>query len=197
MPDAGDKQDHAESKSGNRRDHLCSLAGIAALVSIVCGSMANETSRRAFIAGAAAAPLAAGAFGVTMAGPALASPSSAGDPDPGKQRRPHEHYNRELFEDARKNRLILILNGERVDLTIDQIEPLGVSADAREGSRLWNNAFRVLLSGPPGVDIPQGSHPVRINDKRFDLFVVPVIRSGNTPTYEAIINRAYRGGIHG
>lgn len=167
------------------------------LVSIVCGSMANETSRRAFIAGAAAAPLAAGALGVTMAAPAHAAPSSVGHPDPGKQRRPHEHYNRELFEDARRNRLALILDGERVDLTIDEIEPLGVSADAREGSRLWNNAFRVLLSGPPGVDIPQGSHPVRINGRRFDLFVVPVIRRDNTPTYEAIINRAYRGGIRG
>jgi len=132
-----------------------------------------------------------------MAAPAHAAPSSAGHPDPGKQRRPHEHYNRELFEDARRNRLVLILDGERVDLTIDEIEPLGVSTDAREGSRLWNNAFRVLLSGAPGIDIPQGSHPVRINGRRFDLFVVPVIRKDGTPTYEAIINRAYRGGIRG
>ena len=159
--------------------------------------MTSDPSRRAFIAGAAAAPLAAGAFGVAMAAPALAAPSSAGHPDPGKQRRPHEHFNRQLFEDARRNRLILILDGQRVDLTIDEIEPLGVSADARTGSRLWNNAFRVLLSGPPGVDIPQGTHPVRINGQRFDLFVVPVIRRTNTPAYEAIVNRAYRGGIRG
>lgn len=159
--------------------------------------MTSDPSRRAFIAGAAAAPLAAGAFGVAMAAPAHAAPSSAGHTDPGKQRRPHEYYNRQLFEDARRNQLVLILEGERIDLTIDEIEPLGVSADARQGSRLWNNAFRVLLSGPPGVDIPQGSHPVRINGRRFDLFVVPVIRGGNAPTYEAIINRAYRGGIRG
>ncbi len=159
--------------------------------------MTTDPSRRAFIAGAAAAPIAAGTLGLAMASPAAAAPSSAGHPDPGKQRRPHEHYNRELFENARKNRLILILNGERVDLTIDEIEPLGVSADAREGSRLWNNAFRVLLSGPRGVDIPQGTHPVRINGERFDLFVVPVVRSNGTPTYEAIINRAYRGGNRG
>lgn len=159
--------------------------------------MTNDTSRRAFIAGAAAAPLAAGALGVSMASPAFATPSSSGHPDPGKQRRPHEHYNRQLFEDAPRNRLVLILDGERIDLTIDEIEPLGVSADARVGSRLWNNAFRVLLSGPPGVDIPQGTHAARINGEQFDLFVVPVIRTRKTPTYEAIVNRAYRGGIRG
>lgn len=160
--------------------------------------MNSDPSRRAFIAGAAAAPIAAGALGFAMATPAAAStPSSVGHPDPGKQRRPHEHYNRELFENARKNRLVLILNGERVDLTIEVIEPLGVSEDAREGSRLWNNAFRVMLSGPSGVDIPQGTHPVRINGQRFDLFVVPVVRANGTPTYEAIINRANRGGNRG
>ncbi len=128
-----------------------------------------------------------------MTTPALAAPSSASHPDPGKQRPPHQHYNRQLFEDARNNRMVLILNGDRVDLTIDEIEPLGVSADARTGSRLWNNAFRVLLSGPPGVDIPQGTHQVWINGERFDLFVVPVIYRGSGPAYEAIVNRAYRG----
>ncbi len=156
--------------------------------------MPINNSRRAFVAGAAVAPLAVGALSATSA---HAAPSSAGHPDPGKQRRPHEHYNRQLFEDARKSRLVLMLDGERVDLTIDEIEPLGVSADAREGSRLWNNAFRVQLSGPPGVDIPQGTHPVRVNDERFDLFVVPVMRWGKDVAYEAIINRAYRGGFRG
>lgn len=164
---------------------------------VASSDMTSDTSRRAFIAGAAAAPLAAGALGVSMASPAHATPTTAGHPDPGKQRRPHKHYNRQLFEDARRNRLVLILDGERIDLTIDEVEPLGVSADAREGSRLWNNAFRVLLSGPAGVDIPQGMYPVRINDERFDLFVVPIFSRGSTPSYEAIIHRAYQGRIRG
>ena len=73
-----------------------------------------------------------------------------------------------------------------------------VEADGeRAGSGLWHNAFRVLLSGPRGVDIPQGTHPVNVAGRSFDLFVVPVIRQGDTPRYEAIIHRAYRGRARG
>jgi hypothetical protein len=55
----------------------------------------------------------------------------------------------------------------------------------------------VTLVGPPGVDIPQGTHRVTVDGRSFNLFVVPVMRYGERPVYEAIINRAYYRRMNG
>jgi len=66
-----------------------------------------------------------------------------------------------------------------------------VAEGATSGSSLWHNAFRVTMTGVKGTNLPQGTYPVSVNGKQFDLFVVPVIRTTDTPIFEAIINRAY------
>ncbi len=105
--------------------------------------------------------------------------------------RPHPHYRRSLFENASGARLTITLDQGPVTLTIDDVAPLDVASGAKAGSHNWNNAFRVVLSGPKGVDIPQGTYAVSVGGRSFDLFVVPVIRTNDTPKYEAIIHRAY------
>ena len=47
------------------------------------------------------------------------------------------------------------------------------------------------MTGAKGTNLPQGTYPVSVNGKQFDLFVVPVIRTTDTPIFEAIISRAY------
>ncbi len=156
----------------------------------------GTTSRRAFLTGAAGvAGAAIGASVLGAAGVAQASTpkrvSGSTHPPPHPHRAPHAHYRRGLFEDAKSARVTLLLDGSPVTLTIRDINPLGVAEAAPGGSHLWHNAFSVTMTGPVGTDIPQGTYPVTINGKRFDLFVVPLLRTTATPVYEAIINRAY------
>lgn len=92
--------------------------------------------------------------------------------------------------------MTVTLESGPVALTIQDVEPLDVADGEKTGSHLWHSAFRVHLVGPKGVDIPQGTHPVSINGRGFDLFVVPVVRHGDTPRYEAIVHRAYHRGAH-
>jgi len=158
------------------------------------------TSRRTFLTGAAGATIGAGLLGVagsasgapaTQSGdtpPWLRSPHPKAHPD----RAPHQHYQRGNFENTKGAKVVVTTqDGERVTLTISNIEPLGVAYGAKSGSRLWHNAFTVSMTGPKGVNLPQGTYPVSVNGKQFDLFVVPVIRTSDTSVFEAIINRAY------
>lgn len=154
------------------------------------------TSRRAFLAGATGAAIGAGALaatGVAAAAPARAGGSSPGSPHPAPHAplRAHPHHNRHRFEGAPSGRVTVHLPGGPVALEIANIEPLGVAAEAKAGSALWRDAFRVDLTGPKGTDIPQGTHRVSIGGKSFDLFVVPIVSTGSGRRYEAIINRAY------
>jgi hypothetical protein len=159
-----------------------------------------STSRRAFLTGAAGAAIGAGLLGA--AGAASAAPaSSTADTPPWMRsphpkahphRPPHRHYQRGHFENTKGAKVVVTTHdGERVTLTISAIEPLGVAHGAKSGSHLWHNAFTVSMTGPKGTNLPQGTYPVSVNGKAFDLFVVPVVRTTDTPQFEAIINRAY------
>ena len=83
-----------------------------------------------------------------------------------------------------------------VALDIAAIEPLDVAAEAKAGTPLWRDAFRVTLVGPKGTDIPQGTHRVSIGGRSFDLFVVPILSRESGRRFEAIINRAYHRRAH-
>lgn len=162
----------------------------------------RATSRRRFIAGAAGAAIGAGAIGVAgvasgAGAPATTTGRSSVHPDPGRQHPPHRDYRRANFENAKGARVTVLVNGAPVKLTIAHIDPLGVAEGARSGSHLWDNAFRVVLTGPAGTDIPQGTFPVTANGRTFDLFVVPVMYAGTRPRFEAIIHRAYRTTVRG
>lgn len=159
-------------------------------------------SRRAFLGaaagtalGAGIATLAGGAAGADTGPPAVAA--RVLHPPPGPQATPHRHYQRGRFEDAPGGRVSIRVDGEVHRLDIAEVEALGVADGAPSGSRLWHNAFRVTLTGPKGVRIPQGTHPVSIGGRNFDLFVVPVMSRRAAPVYEAIINRAYRRASNG
>jgi hypothetical protein len=162
-------------------------------------------SRRGFLAGAAGAAIGASVLasaGTASAAPAdhaevLAALEASRHPAPHKSQTAHPHYNRRRFEDAPGGKVVVRLADGPVDLTIESIEPLGVAAQARAGSALWRDAFRVSLTGPKGTDIPQGTHRVSIGGKSFDLFVVPVLTTGGPRRYESIINRAYHRRING
>lgn len=158
------------------------------------------TSRRAFLTGAAGAAIGAGLLGAAGAASAAPAASTADappwlrspHPKPHPARAPHQHYQRGNFENTKGAKVVVTTHdGERVTLTISAIEPLGVSYGAKSGSPLWHNAFTVSMTGPKGTNLPQGTYPVSVNGKTFDLFVVPVIRTTDTPQFEAIINRAY------
>lgn len=159
-----------------------------------------SSSRGRFLTKAGGLVAGAGALAGLGAARAEAAPAAATasrHPSPGSQRPPHPHYQRGLFENARGSKVNVRLKGSAVDLQIDEIRPLGVSAGAKAGTNLWHNAFSVRLTGPAGTRLPQGTHRVTINGKRFDLFVVPIIHRGSKPTYQAIINRAYTGRVRG
>jgi len=158
------------------------------------------TSRRAFLTGAAGAAIGAGLLGAAGAAGAAPAANRAGTasgqgstyPPPHPVRPPHAHYQRGNFENTKGGKVVVTTHdGDRVTLTISTIEPLRVAEGARSGSAMWHNAFRVSLTGPKGTNLPQGTYPVLVNGKQFDLFVVPVLRTTETPVYEAIINRAY------
>lgn len=158
------------------------------------------SSRGRFLTKAAGLVAGAGALAGLGAARADAAPVAAvptPHPKPGPQKPPHVHYQRGLFEKSKGSKVSVRLKGSAVDLQIEEIRPLGVSVGAKAGSNLWHNAFSVKLTGPAGSRIPQGTHPVTINGKRFDLFVVPVLHRGGKPTYQAVINRAYTGRVRG
>lgn len=164
---------------------------------------AGATSRRAFLTGAAGAAIGAGLLGVAGAASAAPSPSQGESadtpswlrsphPKAHSHRAPHQHYQRGNFENTKGAKVsITTQDGERVTLTIRDIAPLGVAEGAKAGSHLWHNSFSVTMTGPKGVNLAQGTYPVSVNGRQFDLFVVPVIRTGDAPVYEAIIHRAY------
>lgn len=164
------------------------------------------SSRRAFLTGAAGAAIGAGllgAAGAASAAPAATpadTPSWLRSPHPKAHahRAPHRHYQRGHFENTKGAKVVVTTqDGERVTLTISSIEPLGVAEGAKGGSHLWHNAFAVTMTGPKGTDLAQGTYPVSVNGRQFDLFVVPVIRTTDTPAYEAIIHRAYHRPVGG
>ena len=163
----------------------------------------RSSSRRDFLAGAAGAAVGAGALGALSAsGTASAAArgertARAGHPPIDRVRPAHPAYRRGLFEDARGGRVVVRLADGPVALSIRDVEPLDVARDAKAGTREWHNAFRVTLAGPEGVDIPQGTHPVTVDGRSFDLFVVPVMRHGERPVYEAVIHRAYHRRMNG
>lgn len=164
----------------------------------------GATSRRAFLTGAAGAAIGAGLLGVAGSAGAApsASPGAASSDAPSwlrsphpkahAHRAPHQHYQRGHFENTKGAKVVVTTqDGERVTLTIRDIQPLGVAEGAKSGSHLWHNSFSVTMTGPKGVNLAQGTYPVSVNGRQFDLFVVPVIRTSDTPVYEAIIHRAY------
>lgn len=160
----------------------------------------GATSRRAFLTGAAGAAIGAGLLGAAGAASAAPSTSSANTPSwlrsphpkPHPARAPHRHYQRGNFENTPGAKVVVTTHdGERVTLTIREITPLGVAEGAKAGSALWHNAFSVSMTGPKGVNLPQGTYPVSVNGRNFDLFVVPVMHTAGSPVFEAIINRAY------
>lgn len=162
-------------------------------------------SRKGFLAGAAGAAIGASVLasaGTASAAPAdhaalLAELEASRHPAPHKPQAAHPHYNRRRFEDAPGGKVVVRLADGSVDLTIDSIEPLGVAAQARAGSALWRDAFRVNLTGPKGTDIPQGTHKVSIGGRSFDLFVVPILTTDGSHRYESIIHRAYHRRTNG
>lgn len=168
----------------------------------------QRASRRDFLIGAAGAAVGVGVLGAVSgaAGAAPTTTSTPGDASnrsrhgthpPAHPKKPlHAHYHRGRFEDARGAKMTVVLASGPVVLTIQDVEPLDVADGEKTGSHLWHNAFRVHLVGPKGVDIPQGTHRVSINGRSFDLFVVPVVRHGDTPRYEAIVHRIYHRGAH-
>ncbi len=163
----------------------------------------EASSRRGFLTGAAGAAVGAGILGAMSAPGAAAAAGSgqrrarAGHPPIDRVRPAHATYRRGLFEDARGARLVVRLADGPVTLSIRDVEPLDVARGAKAGTREWQNAFRVTLVGPSGVDIPQGTHGVTVDGRSFDLFVVPVMRHGERPVYEAIIHRAYYRRMNG
>lgn len=165
----------------------------------------QQPSRRQFLAGAAGAVVGAGvlgAMGATSTAAAAVRPRTSSDPihpalHPAKK--PHPHYQRGNFENATGGRMRITLPSGPVTVTIADIEPLDHVRDAKTGSHHWHNAFRVTMTGQKGLNIPQGTYPVSVNGKQFDLFVVPIMTTGDTPRYEAIIHRSYhrRARAHG
>lgn len=159
----------------------------------------DARSRKGFLAGAAGAAI--GASVLASAGSASAAPADHAEvlaalvasrhPAPHKPQAAHPHFNRRRFEDAPGGKVVVRLADGTVDLSIESIEPLGVAGQARAGSSLWRDAFRVSLTGPKGTDIPQGTHRVSIGGKSFDLFVVPILTTDGSHRYESIIHRAY------
>lgn len=157
----------------------------------------QQPSRRQFLAGAAGAVVGAGvlgAMGATSAASAAVRPRTSSDavhPALHPSRKPHPHYQRGNFENAAGARMRITLPSGPVNVTIADIEPLDVVRDAKAGSHHWHNAFRVTMTGEKGLNIPQGTYPVTVNGKSFNLFVVPIMTHGDTPRYEAIIHRTY------
>jgi hypothetical protein len=152
------------------------------------------SSRRDFLLGAAGVAVGAGILGAKDQANALGTGRRGRQPSrhPTAQRiKVHPSYQRGRFESATGGTLRLTLDTGPVTLRIAEVEPLDVAAEARSGSNLWQNAFRVLLTGPKGLDIPQGTYPVTVGGRSFDLFVVPILRTTETPRFEAIIHRAY------
>jgi hypothetical protein len=159
----------------------------------------DAKSRRGFLTGAAGVAISAGVLGTAgsaAAAQATRATTVSNHPAPHAPLPAHPHHNRKRFENAPGGRMTVRLAGGPVTLDIDSIEPLGVAAEAKAGSPLWRDAFRVNLKGPKGVDIPQGTHRVSIGNKSFDLFVVPVLSSGGDRRFEAIIHRAYHRRAH-
>ena len=158
---------------------------------------AQQPSRRQFLTGAAGAVVGAGvlgAMGATSAAAAAGRPrtsSAAVHPPVHPPKKPHPHYQRGNFENAKGGRMRITLPSGPVNVTIADIEPLDVVRDAKTGSNNWHNAFRVTMTGEKGLNIPQGTYPVSVNGKSFNLFVVPIMTTSGTPRYEAIIHRAY------
>lgn len=161
----------------------------------------DAPSRRGFLTRAAGVVIGAGVLGhaaVASAATEAAPRSSATvHPAPDPPLPAHPHHNRHRFENAPGGIVTIELAQGPVKLAIDSIEPLGVAAEAKAGSPLWRDAFRVNLSGPKGTDIPQGTHRARIGGRAFNLFVVPILSTGGNRQFEAIINRAYHRSAHG
>ncbi|MEI6625650.1 MAG: hypothetical protein WCO40_04845 [Thermoleophilia bacterium] len=159
----------------------------------------DAQSRRGFLTGAAGVAIGAGVLGAAGTAAAAQSPSTTVPSIHPPVHTPlpaHPHHNRNRFENAPGGRMTIRLADGPVTLDIDNIEPLGVAAEAKAGSPLWRDAFRVNLKGPKGTDIPQGTHKVSIGNKSFDLFVVPVMSTGGHRRFEAIIHRAYHRSAH-
>lgn len=158
-------------------------------------------SRRGFLTRAAGVVIGAGVLGqATVASAAAESAprsSTTVHPAPHAPLPAHPHHNRRRFEDAPGGRVTVELPEGSVALTIDSIEALDVAAEAKAGSPLWRDAFRVNLSGPKGTDLPQGTHRARIGGRAFNLFVVPILSTGGQRHFEAIIHRAYHRSAHG
>lgn len=171
-------------------------ASLSAHGSMNVGGQNNRSpsSRRDFLLGAAGVAVGAGVLGTAGQANALGESGHRRRPSrhPTAQRiKVHPSYQRGRFESAAGGTMQLTLGTGPVTLTIAEVEPLDVAADARSGSNLWHNAFRVLLTGPKGLDIPQGTYPVKVAGRSFDLFVVPILRTTEKPRFEAIIHRAY------
>lgn len=158
----------------------------------------QSASRRQFLTGAAGAVVGAGMLGAMgAASSASAAPggrTTSSDPvHPALHaaKKPHPHYRRGNFEDAQGARMRITLPSGPVTVTIADVEPLDVVRHAKPGSHHWHNAFRVTMKGEKGLRIPQGTYPVTVNGRSFDLFVVPIMTTSDTPVFEAIIHRAY------
>lgn len=161
-------------------------------------SIDPQASRRQFLAGAAGALAGAGVLGA-MGGAstaAAAAPRARVSSDPvhpplHPARKPHPHYQRGNFENTKGARVRITLPSGPVTVTIADIEALDLVRGEKAGSHHWHNAFRVTMTGEKGLRIPQGTYPVTVNGKSFDLFVVPIMTHSDTPRFEAIIHRAY------
>jgi len=77
------------------------------------------------------------------------------------------------------------LIGHDVELVLTEVDEKDTGNDKLE-------AFVLLFEGPTTPALAQGNWPLSRDDKRFDMFLVPIgpQPSGN-PGYEAVFNRLH------
>jgi hypothetical protein len=76
-----------------------------------------------------------------------------------------------------------------LDFKLETVSPLSDHAVGSEGNSEHRSPFSLLFLGPEGVALPQNTYAFTHDAMgRFEIFVVPVERTGNRLKYQAIFN---------
>lgn len=100
-----------------------------------------------------------------------------------------ENFQIDMFAGLAGERLSMTLSsGESLTFELESVTPLSEqTADPLDLDR--RAPFSLILLGPPGMSVPQGSyHFNQANTGEFDMFVVPIERRGDRLVYQAIFN---------
>jgi len=80
-------------------------------------------------------------------------------------------------------------DGQTLDFELQSATPLTDHGSLGSPDSGYRTPFSLLLMGPEGLDLPQSTYHFAHDELgSIDIFLVPIERSGNRLTYQAIFN---------